>query len=159
VARELRMLSPATPASPAAAQSLPELAAHYRANLAPLVDAIGATPTIAIGYRSRMGDAAAPGAQITVARHLRQSFPGLTLAKAVAISNLVVSEMQKQSALSSWRFIDPIAAIESQPLYFTDRSHFSAAGLAHIADAVAAEIVGSVGSRCGKASSAQDTTG
>ncbi len=143
--RELRMVSPATPASPAVTQSLAQLATIYRRELAPLVAAIGPTPTIAIGYRSRLGDSTSSGAAFTVARHLRQSFPGLSLAKAVAMSELVVSEMRRQARQSGWRFVDPIAAIDDEPRHFTDRSHFSPSGIAHIADAVTAEILADLG--------------
>jgi hypothetical protein len=148
IGRELRMLSPATPVSDAASQPLHQLAARYRAQLAPLVQAMGATPTVAIGYRSQIGDPAAPVAQLLAARHLRQSFPGLSVEKATAVSELVVAELEQQAQASGWHFIDPVAAIQHDPAYFSDRSHFSARGHVRIAQAVADQITPIIGVDC-----------
>lgn len=148
VGREIRMVSPVTPRSDESRLPLSVLAQRHRANLATLGRAIGDTPLVAIGYRSQIGDPDAPGAPLLAARHLRQDFPGLSVAKAVAISELVVTELRLHARAAGWRFIDPIESIQHDRRYFSDRSHFSARGHAHIAKAVAAQIAPSIDAAC-----------
>lgn len=151
--RELLMLSPVSPSSAAAAAPPHELAARYHTLLAPLRAAIGKVPAIAIAYRSRVSRPLGLGglrldAPLLEARHLRQQVPGLGLAQARTVSALVVEGMRREAAAAGWRFIDPLAAIQSDPASFIDRSHFSSAGNARLASAVTDSLARQVTPDC-----------
>lgn len=146
--RELTMLSPVAPQSPAATEPLAGLKARQRASLSAMAQALGPTPTIAITYRSRRTPSTTLAAPLLDARHLRQQIPGLTLAKAQAISTLITSEMQATATTAGWHTIDPIASLQSNPRNFIDRSHFSTLGHTRLAQAVAASATQLITADC-----------
>lgn len=153
VRRELLMLSPVAPRGEAAVAPLPVLKARYHASLAPLRGAVGSTPAIAIGYRSRAArDRQVAGVQFGAplfeARHLRQQVPGLSLSRARAVMALVLTGMRDEATAAGWQFIDPLADLHTDPANFIDRSHFSPTGNARLAVAVADAAAGLTSPDC-----------
>jgi lysophospholipase L1-like esterase len=146
--KELQMISPGTQPGSAARQSMDDLRSNYRHMLAELQQVIGSTPALSIEYRSQNDDRHGLAAQLLVGRQLRRRYPGITAEKAQAIKELVATEIQSTAAAAGWRYIDPIAAIADNQRYFLDRTHFSAAGNAHIAQAVSHEISSSITADC-----------
>lgn len=105
----------------------------------PLVAALGSTPTLAMGYRSRLRSDQTPDLQFRYSYNIRGNIPGLTPEGAVVLSEKNVAELSRIAGKAGWRFIDPIAEIPGDSRYFVDDRHFSSLGIAALSEDVARE--------------------
>lgn len=124
------------------------LSAALRRDVEILAAALGATPTLALGYRSRIRPGLPAERLARYSRELRLAMPGLTPEGAEMLTEINVAALAAAAARAGWRFADPIAEMPDDDRRFADDSHFSELGLAFLADRIAGLLAPKVRAGC-----------
>lgn len=148
VERQISFVGAALMPPRAAGRDKAALVEAYTRNLAPLVEAIAATPAIALGYRSRLRATQPPAVQARYSRKLRSELPGLAVPDAVALTEFNVRELARRADAAGWTFADPLQDMPYDDAYYLDDSHFSDAGLSFLSERIAAIIAPSLRDDC-----------
>lgn len=142
-ALSLRLAPPVAPSL-----DIETMTATHRANFAPLVEALGETPVLALGYRGRLRKTQPPEDQARFARDLQLKHPGLSVADAVALTELNTAELARLAEEAGWQFGDPIADLPYGDSHFLSTHHLTADGLSDLAARVVALLAPHVAPDC-----------
>jgi hypothetical protein len=113
-----------------------------------LVDALKGTPVLAVGYREALRGDQPARKQLWASRHMRSYIPGLSVNKAIELSEFVVSELERVSQRAGWHFADLVRDIPGDKEHFRDFVHFSDKGALMMSERLANSIATRVSADC-----------